>query len=279
MDAGSKRRGSRVLLALALVPFGAAVAAHAVGSTVQPAASLQQPSAVVFDQYLVDLGCIEDQNLVYAWFRFHNVSDETIRVVDLDPSCGCLNPQLDKREYAPGEAGEFYLRVRTANERPGRHEYTVRFDYSDVPAGSGASHEHSESETTRSETLSFRVTLPERKVSIEPKALAFYQLDGNATSQQIVVRDHRDRDEKFEVLRAVCDSELVTVVLDGPTDRRDHRSQTIHVSVRGEVPPGRHRETIEMHTNDATHAVLRVPLLIMGPQNGIETVGGERPAP
>ncbi len=269
MDAGRNRRGHRVLIALALVPFGTAVAAHLLGSTAQSAAVRRDVPPVVFDQYLVDLGKVEDQNLVYGWFRFHNVGDQTVRVVGLHPSCGCLNPQLDKFEYRPGETGEFYVRVRTANETPGRHEYTVGFEYeTDAPPGSP---------TRGTETVSFKVTLPERKVSIEPKALAFYQLDGNATEQQFVVRDYRP--EKLQVLRALCESDLVDVTLEDHVDHADHRSQVVQVRVRGDVPAGRHHETVEMHTNDATHAVLRVPLLILGPEEGVRPVGGERPAP
>jgi hypothetical protein len=282
MDAGSTRRtrpslGRWALLILALVPFGTAVAAHLRGPTGQPASTRRDTPPVVFDQYLVDLGETVEQSLVFGWFRFHNRSDRPIRVQRLLPSCGCLQPQLRQHEYAPGETGEFYVRVQTANESSGRHEYTVGFEYETL-ADEGASVESE----PRLETLSFRVTLPERKVTVEPKGLAFYQLDGRETTREIFVRDFREPPaggERLRLLDVRCASPLVKVAVGETVDEAAHRKHEIRVTVSGDVPAGTHWETIEIHTDDATYPILRVPLQLRGPEGGIQPVGGERPAP
>lgn len=264
MDAGTSPRGRslgrRALLALALVPFGSAVAARLTGSTPQPAVAKAAPAPVVFAQYLVDLGEVKDSPIVYGWFRFRNTSDSPIHVRALKPSCGCLNPQLAKHDYEPGESGEFYLRVRTENETPGPHEYTVGFEYEtlDDAIPSGA-------KDIRLETLTFKVTLPQRKVTVEPRGLAFYQLDGNPTTREIVVRDFRPG-RRLRIQKATCASDLVSVALGPSTDEAGHRRFQIEVTVAGTVPAGTIHETIEMHTDDETHPVLRFPLLIRGPE-------------
>lgn len=41
-----------------------------------------------------------------ALFRFTNTGDQPVVITDLKSSCGCTVPQLEKRQYAPGEGGE-----------------------------------------------------------------------------------------------------------------------------------------------------------------------------
>lgn len=279
MESGATSRdrsriGRRILIALALLPLGTAVAARLAGSTPQPAAARTPTAPVVFAQYLVDLGEVKDTPIVYAWYRFRNAGDRPIHVRKLHPSCGCLSPQLGKHDYRPGESGEFYLRVRTENETPGLHEYTVGFEYETLDPETG-----SVDTEPRLETLSFRVTLPERKVTVEPRGLAFYQLDGNSSTQDIVVRDFRPG-RRLRILEATCASDLVTVSLAESVEEAGHRRHTLQVTVAGTVPAGTIHETIEMHTDDETHPILRFPLLIRGPEpSGVVHAGHTTAAP
>lgn len=45
-------------------------------------------------------------NQTTALYRFTNTSDQTVAITHLKSSCGCTVPELEKREYAPGESGE-----------------------------------------------------------------------------------------------------------------------------------------------------------------------------
>jgi hypothetical protein len=46
-----------------------------------------------------------DQQVV-AVYKFKNTGNETVKITDLQSSCGCTVPSLDKKQYAPGESGE-----------------------------------------------------------------------------------------------------------------------------------------------------------------------------
>ncbi|MGA2052413.1 MAG: DUF1573 domain-containing protein [Opitutales bacterium] len=44
-----------------------------------------------------------------AVYKFKNTGPETVKITDVQPSCGCTTPMLDKDTYAPGESGEVRL--------------------------------------------------------------------------------------------------------------------------------------------------------------------------
>ena len=67
---------------------------------------------------------------IYARFNFVNRSEKMIHIDAIRPSCGCIKVRMLKRDYAPGEYGEFYLQVDTANEESGPKEYTAEVAYS-----------------------------------------------------------------------------------------------------------------------------------------------------
>lgn len=56
-----------------------------------------------------------------AVFRFSNVGEDPVTISEVEITCGCLAPKLDKRTYIPGERGEltvrFDLRNRTGHQR------------------------------------------------------------------------------------------------------------------------------------------------------------------
>lgn len=244
-------RGALVWLA-ALVPFVAAVAAHAVG--LRPQSPLPAPPrpALAVDRYLLNLGESDDVRFVVGRFGFRNAGELPLEITDLQPSCGCLKPQLDKRIYAPGEEGELFLRVQTAGEAPGPHEYFVDVKYAD-PEPRGA-------------RLTLKVVLPEAKVVVRPKALVFYQLGTQETTREITVTDMRTgRKTVLEPVEVKSSSDLARVALAGVDEDEDgHRRIRLTVTAAADVPPGIHRALISLRTNDAEHSLLQVPVVVQG---------------
>src|ERR1700693_6047335 len=45
-------------------------------------------------------------------FRFTNVGTSSVKITDLQPSCGCTTALLQKKEYAPGESGEIEAKFK-----------------------------------------------------------------------------------------------------------------------------------------------------------------------
>src|SRR5262249_37660976 len=111
------------------IPFFLALAAQAIGPRPAPMAALPVRPALAFNQYLVDLGEVPPREEVDAHFDFANRGAATVKIDQLVPSCGCLQPQLKKMVYEPGESGRFVVRVQTANEQAGQKEYHIGVKY------------------------------------------------------------------------------------------------------------------------------------------------------
>ncbi|MBX3437691.1 MAG: DUF1573 domain-containing protein, partial [Planctomycetaceae bacterium] len=139
-------------------------------------------AALAFDQYLVNLRQVPVRPVLHGEFHFRNVGDDPLTITRLDPSCGCLSPKLagEKMTYQPGERGYFVVGVATANEAPGPHTYTIKVEYQDPEP--------------RETVLKFKLTLPERKLSIEPPELAFFQYNGTPSTATIHITDYRGSD-------------------------------------------------------------------------------------
>lgn len=249
-SADSRPRLRTVLMwGAALVPFGTALAAHAVGSRPHTPAPGRPRPALAMEQYVINLGEIDDQRFVAARFGFRNAGDRPVEITALEPSCGCMTPRLDKRNFAPGEAGEFFLHVQTAGETPGPHEYFVDLKYA--------------APDPHSERLTMKVVLPERKVVIEPKSLAFYALGTMETSHEVTVTDYRG--SALEPVDVSSSSEWARVALAGVDEDADgHRRIRLRVTAAAHVPPGIHRAVISLRTNDPEHGLLQIPVVVRG---------------
>ena len=81
--------------------------------------------SLAFDQYLVDLDKVDATDEIAARFGFTNSGRNLVKITGWEASCGCLQPSLKKREFHPYETGQFFLRVRTAAQQPGRNEYRL----------------------------------------------------------------------------------------------------------------------------------------------------------
>ncbi|MCA9029730.1 MAG: DUF1573 domain-containing protein [Planctomycetaceae bacterium] len=252
------RNSALIVFLLGLAP---AVAALFLSSRA-PAGRSFEPATVssfAFDQFYVNRGKVEAQAKIEFHFGFENRGDKPVRFVEIKPSCGCLQPRLiDERHkditpqvIRPGTRGEIYVAVATATEAPGNHQYSVEVTYDDG--------------TRRTETLRFKLDIPEQKVLVEPSQLLFYQLSGTADSRDIIVTDARGGDLK--ILSAELSQPLEGVELQ-INDRRKSKDgfweSAVSVNVAGDVPVNRQIAYVVLNTDDADFPVLRVPIMVEG---------------
>lgn len=241
-----------LIAAAALAPFVAAVVTAAIPTQPAPLAPAGELPALAFDQYAVNFREVPPRPVIQAHFDFTNRGDRPVRILQLEPSCGCLNPQLydGQTHYEPGERGRFYVTLQTANESPGPHGYTVTVHYQDPQP--------------REETVAFQLTLPERKVSVEPPEVYFYQLSGEPSEQIIYVTDYRDTG--LRVLNASSRLEHLTVkVMPAEHDEEGHQRTPILLRVPGDVPPGRHTGLVTITTTDPDFREIYAAVLVHGP--------------
>lgn len=234
---------------LAAVPFLAAVVAGFLPTVATPIAAAPARPALAFDQYLVDLREVRPRPLIQAHFDFTNTGTVPVTITELKASCGCLAPQLhnNKATFQPDERGRFYVTMKTANEEPGPHAYTVAVRYDDT--------------RPREETLQFRLILPELKVSVEPSEVYFYQLLGTDDERTIYVSDRRRK--PLEVLGAACSLEHVRVeVLPPETAPEGFARVPVKVFVPGDYPAGRHTGFVTIATTDPDFGELRAAIMV-----------------
>jgi hypothetical protein len=236
--------------ALLAVPIVWAVIACARGSAPRPMAAPPRRPALVFAQRLVDLGLTAPSQEVFAHYDFMNRGSEPVTITELVPSCGCLNPELRKRTYYPGEQGHFFLRVQTANEIPGPREYTVEVKYEDPEP--------------QNVLITFRVTLPDNKVSINPPAFVVQSMGSNEpVTREIEIVDRRS--EPLSIDRIDCTRSHLLAI--GPvTTELDENGYTrfrFPVTVPGDLPEGRTEAVIRVVTKDHDYRVLRVPVRVI----------------
>jgi hypothetical protein len=246
----------RYALVLALLPACAAFCAQFFPNEARSSSAIRKPP-LAFRQYSVNLGQVEPRRDHFAHFTFMNRGTEPIKIRKLETSCGCLTQHLKKRVFAPGEHGEFYLRVQSANQTPGPKQYQckVLFGPPDKP------------DVEYATDLTYRITLPVRSVSVSPRGLIFHQQNPTRTTHNLDVIDLRDR--RLSVLDVTCDARSVDVkLIDSSTlseqDVARGVIERIKVTVDG-VLPGTHEHVVRIRTDDEEFNVLKVPLRIHGP--------------
>jgi hypothetical protein len=67
---------------------------------------LAAKSKITFKTTEIDFGKIDSGKVVDMEFKFVNAGDETLIIKNINSSCGCTVPKVEKKEYQPGETGD-----------------------------------------------------------------------------------------------------------------------------------------------------------------------------
>ena len=240
------RRGP--LFAVCLPVLMALVMSFA-GARPQTMASVPELPGLAFDQYLVDLREVAPTEEIFGYFGFKNTSPHTVTITSLEPSCGCMLPQLKKKVYEPGESGEFLLRIKTAMQRPGPKEFFVKVHYTDSQP--------------RTCDVYLRAVFPVEQIYVRPMSLTFHQLGSSPVDQEIIVTDLRKT--PAEIIGVESSSDFVKLeILKPTTTKTGAMQQRVRVTVPGSVPSGRQMASIKIFTDDERFYELKVPVQIFG---------------
>lgn len=67
--------------------------------------ALAAQSKMVFETTEIDFGELDAGKAVELTFKFKNAGNETLIITNINSSCGCTVPRIEKKEYQPGETG------------------------------------------------------------------------------------------------------------------------------------------------------------------------------
>ena len=224
----------------------------------RPALSEAGPSRppLAFHAHMRDLRQVMPQNVHRAEYQFTNQGSDLIEIRDVKTSCGCLTDQMPTPLVPPGETGSLNLFIRSANQAPGPRHYTARVIYGpqEDPA------------TEYEAVLSFRLVLPRRSVTLNPRSLIVHVDQESSVSHVVEVTDHRDR--PLTVLTASCEAEFVDVELipvasNSRNARWDGVVSQIRVSI-ARAPAGKHDCVVRIRTDDPEFSELTLPMIING---------------
>ncbi len=79
---------------------------------------------IKFESTMHDFGQIWDHEKVTRLYTFTNVGTETLTITDVRSTCGCTVPELDKKQYEPGESGKITVIFNPEN-RVGNQRKTI----------------------------------------------------------------------------------------------------------------------------------------------------------
>jgi hypothetical protein len=167
-----------------------------------PAAALAAPAALSFDSESCDLGSVVQGEQADCEFSFGNAGGEELRILSVEPSCGCTTALLSAPLLRAGERG----RIR------------VVFDSENFTGEVVKEVEVRSSDPARSR-LTLRVrALVAAEVDFEPRTVAFDDARAGAALLQVVMLTNR-RPEAVKILRLEAAPASYRCLLPSWTDR------------------------------------------------------------
>lgn len=238
---------------MALAPLSLSVLAHTGFRPVPLSIPSPKLPSLSFHQYAVDLKTIRPTSVEQTFFAFHNRGTEPVRITKIEPSCGCLTPQLQgvrDNVVEPGEGGRVIFRMQPANSTPGPHQYTVTVRYTDPEP--------------REVQLLLKLVIPATLWVTPPAVSIFHPKGASPTVQEFTITDGRGT--PFDITDVSINTDLVEVAI-GESNRSNTGmyQQTVKAVIASELPPGRSMFLLRVQTTDPDVPELRIPVRLEGP--------------
>jgi len=197
-------------------------------------------------QPLIEKGEVRSGVPLSHHFSLTNKGSETIEIVEVRPSCGCLAPKLEQHLLQPGQTTELRLEVNTLTQPAGVNNWRITLRYKE-----------GETEKELALYLAARIVT---EISVEPPSLAVYT--DSTIRHEITVIDRR---VEPLLVRAVAPSSphVHTKLGTLHRDTNGHWRRSIEVEVAADCPEGTHAEMLRIYTSDPLYAELRVPFTVV----------------
>ena len=140
---------------------------------------------------------------VEVTFGFTNMGPKPVRIVQIQPSCGCTTATMEKQTFAPGEKGSLTA-ILDAKGFTGTQEKTIQVISDDDP---------------KPTTLILRVTIPEL-VKVYPRLL-WWSVGEETKAKEATVTLHADADIK--IASVTSDNPAVEISLEPGKEPKHYR--------------------------------------------------------
>lgn len=191
----------------------------------------------------VDAGEVRSGVPLARRFVLRNSGPGPVEIIDTRPSCGCLQPRLEKRRLKPGEEGGILVEVNTLTQATGPQQWRVLIHYR-------------EGDTQRDLPLYITATV-HAELFLEPAALNLHTSTScrhelNLTEKRPLPLEIRAVQTSHPELRV----QVLPVLPIGPS----HWTRTIKVEVTEAFPEGKHDVLVQLFSDDAEYRELKVPI-------------------
>lgn len=98
------------------------------------AAAAQARAGLAWEKERIELNPAIGENVIRTGYSFKNTGTDSVSVIAIKPSCGCVATNLEKFEYAPGESGTLKVTfdAEMDKDQPAQ-ERTIKIITSDAP--------------------------------------------------------------------------------------------------------------------------------------------------
>ncbi len=200
---------------------------------------------LAFDPPTIDLGEVKAGQVFSYQIKVTNTASSAITMQELKSSCGCIQPTLEPSTLAPGASGTLKLDINTLVSNPGPTTYGIKLRYP---------------EAAQLKEQQFIITgRVVQEIVVTPSAITCY--GEKPRPQTITILDKRAtpiKPIKLERTSPYLDVEWVK-----PDTTQTAAQYALKVSVRDDLPAGRHDHEVVVYTSDVTYPVLRIPITVV----------------
>jgi hypothetical protein len=191
-------------------------------------------------------------------FRLVNRGTQPVEITEVRATCGCLKPQVDRRQVPPGGEAVVHIEVNTLTQPAGSHTWMIRVAYAEAgrPAELGL-------------VLGAKIL---SEIAVQPPLLTLFlqagvagpggSTRGAAIGHTITVTDRRP--QPLAITAVQSSFPYLRVHIGEP--RRDPGglwTRALQVEVAADCPPGRHDAVLRILADDATYPELNVPITVV----------------
>ncbi|MBI5118590.1 DUF1573 domain-containing protein [Candidatus Poribacteria bacterium] len=248
-----------LFFAFAAFLFAPAWAEQESAPSAPTASATAQPNGpsprIVFSELEHDFGTLGARQTAKHTFKFRNEGNATLVVGDVKSTCGCTGTLLSKKEIAPGENGEIEVTFNSGNSS-GQKKKSIYVSSNDLQQPKLELH------------IMAKVVIP---VELKPLTL-YWSADKNQPPNrraELVL----DQNVKLNVTKLESSSPAFKASVQ-PRKIDESGGYYIDVTYDGTLPPGEHRATLSVLTDNPEYSKLDIALIckVTGPVRAVPEV-------